>query len=70
MKTIDELCQALANDRAGFIKGLVAAGYVDDVVFNLSGNDDELVRLASGIYSDIWGAFDVSAFESWVYDFA
>lgn len=65
--SIDELQEALKEDRAGFIKGLIAAGYVDEVVYNSSGDDDELVRLAIEIYSDLWGAFDKSTFESWVY---
>lgn len=68
--SINELYKALKEDRAGFIKGLIAAGYVDEVVYNNSGNDNELVRLAIEIYSDLWGAFDKSAFESWVYKFA
>jgi hypothetical protein len=70
MKTINELKEALNSDRAGFIKGLIAAGYVDTVVLNLSNNDDELIRLATEIYLDLWGAFNVSEFESWIYNFA
>lgn len=70
MKTINELKKALQNDRAGFIKGLIAAGYVETVVLNLSNNDDELIRLATEMYSDLWEAFNISEFESWVYDFA
>lgn len=70
MRTINELHEALKEDRAGFIKGLMAAGYVDSVVYNNSGNDSELVRLAVGIYSDLWDTFDKAAFESWVYKFA
>ena len=70
MKTINELKEALQNDRAGFIKGLIAAGYVDTVVLNLSNNDDELTRLATEIYLDLWGTFNVSEFESWIYNFA
>lgn len=70
MKTINELKEALKNDRAGFIKGLIAAGYVDTVVLNLSNNDDELIRLATEIYLDLWDAFNVSEFESWIYTFA
>lgn len=68
--SINELHKALKEDRAGFIKGLIAAGYVDDVVYDNSGDDNELVRLATEIYSDLWDAFDKSAFESWVYKFA
>lgn len=70
MKTINELKEALQNDRAGFIKGLIAAGYVDTVVLNLSNNDDELIRLATEIYLDLWDTFNVSEFESWIYNFA
>lgn len=69
MRTVEELEKALKTDRAGFIKGLIAAGYVDTVVYNLSNKDNELVRLAIEIYSDVWNAFDVNEFESWVYDF-
>ena len=65
--TIDTLKKALREDRAGFIKGLIAAGYVDTVVFTNSGSDDELVRLAVQIYSDIDDAFDKRALESWNY---
>lgn len=70
MKTINELKAALQNDRAGFIKGLIAAGYVETVVLNLSNNDNELIRLATEMYSDLWEAFNISEFESWVYNFA
>jgi hypothetical protein len=70
MKTINELKEALQNDRAGFIKGLIAAGYVDTVVFNLSNDDNELIRLATEIYNDVWKTFDVKEFESWIYNFA
>jgi hypothetical protein len=64
------LKEALNNDRAGFIKGLIAAGYVDTVVLNLSNNDNELIRLAAGMYSDLWETFNISEFESWIYNFA
>jgi len=70
MRTIEDLENALQNDRAGFIKGLIHAGYVDDVVYNLTNNDDELIRLATGIYTDLDDAFDIKQFESWIYDFA
>jgi hypothetical protein len=70
MKTINELKTALQNDRAGFIKGLIAAGYVETVVLNLSNNDNELIRLATEIYNDVWKTFDVKEFESWIYNFA
>lgn len=70
MRTINELKEALQNDRAGFIKGLIAAGYIDTVVFNLSNDDNELIRLATEIYNDVWKTFDVKEFESWIYNFA
>lgn len=70
MRTINELKEALQNDRAGFIKGLIAAGYVETVVLNLSNNDDELIRLATEMYSDLWKTFNISEFESWIYNFA
>ena len=69
-RTIEELKQALKEDRAGYIKGLIAAGYVDTVVYNLSGDDNELLRLAIAIYTDLWEAFNIPAFESWIYTFA
>ena len=70
MRTINELKAALQNDRAGFIKGLIVAGYVETVVLNLSNNDNELIRLATEMYSDLWEAFNISEFESWIYNFA
>jgi len=70
MKTINELKEALQNDRAGFIKGLIAAGYIDSVVYNATADDNELLRLATNIYLDLWGAFNIPEFESWVYNFA
>lgn len=70
MKTINELKEALKNDRAGFIKGLIAAGYIDSVVYNATADDNELLRLATNIYLDLWGTFNIPEFESWVYNFA
>jgi len=70
MKTINELKGALQNDRPGFIKGLIAAGYVDSVVYNATADDNELIRLATEIYNDVWKSFDVKEFESWIYNFA
>lgn len=67
MKSINSLYQALKRDRAGFIKGLIKAGYVDTVVFNNSGVDSELVRLAVNMYNDVWESFNVLEFESWIY---
>ena len=69
-RAINELHEALKEDRAGFIKGLIAAGYVDIVVYGRSGDDNELVRLTAGIYSDLWDTFNREAFESWTYRFA
>lgn len=69
-RTMNELNEALKEDRAGFIKGLIAAGYVDEVVYGYSGDDNELVRLATGIYNDLWDTFDIKGFERWVYRFA
>lgn len=69
-RTMNELNEALKEDRAGFIKGLMAAGYVADVVFNNSGDDNELVRLAVEIYTDVWDSFDKKEFESHVYRFS
>ena len=66
MKTIEELKNALEKDRAGFIKGLIAAGYVDMVVYNNTGSDDELVRMAIQMYNDTDNAFDIFEFESWL----
>lgn len=65
-RTVNDLKKAL-TDRAGFIKGLIKAGYVDVVVNNATKDDNELIRLALNIYNDIDGTFDVNEFESWVY---
>lgn len=70
MRTIDELMQALKEDRAGFVKGLIKAGYVDTVVYRHTNDDDELINLAAAMYTDLWDAFNVKEFESWVYKFA
>lgn len=52
------------NNRKGFIKGLIAAGYVASVVNQCAFNDSELLRLAVEIYNDVWECFDKGAFES------
>lgn len=62
MKTINELKKALANDKLLFATGLIIAGYNEKVVDNAYDNSDELLRLATDIYNDLWGAFDVNGF--------
>lgn len=64
---LEKLEKALKIDRAGFIKGLIAAGYKDMVVYNATKKDIDLLRLASEMYADIWDTFDIYAFESWNY---
>lgn len=70
MITIERLREALKEDRAGFIKGLIAAGYIDEVVYNKTGNDTELIALAINILGDLDGAFNQEEFKSWVYSLA
>ena len=70
LRTVNELEEALQEDRAGFIKGLIKAGYVDTVIYNATNDDNRLIELAVGIYTDLWDAFNVKEFESWVYKFA
>lgn len=62
MKTINELKKALANDKLLFATGLIIAGYSEKVVDNAYDNSNELLRLATDIYNDLWGAFDVNGF--------
>lgn len=61
--TINELKSKIKTNRTAFIKGLKDAGYVSKVVNQYAFDDDELLRLAVGIYEDIWNAFDKNAFE-------
>ena len=70
MLTIETLKKALNEDRAGFIKGLIAAGFVDEVVYNATASDTELIALAIVIFSDLDGAFNQEEFKSWVYTLA
>lgn len=70
MITVERLREALKKDRAGFIKGLIAAGYIDEVVYNKTGSDTELIALAINILADLDGAFDQNEFKSWVYTLA
>ena len=61
--TINTLESKIKTNRTAFIKGLKDAGYVSKVVNRYAFNDSELIRLAVGIYEDIWNAFDKNAFE-------
>lgn len=61
IKTLESI---IKNNRKGFIKGLIAAGYVASVVNQYAFNDSELLRLAVEIYNDVWECFDKKAFES------
>ena len=70
MRTIEELKKAIKEDRAGFIKGLIAAGYIDTVVYNATETDNQLLTLALNIYADLDGAFNLKEFESWIYTLA
>lgn len=70
MITIDKLTNALETDRPGFIKGLIAAGYVDVVVYAATADNNELIRLALNVLNDLDGAFDAQEFRSWVYTLA
>jgi len=70
MLTIDNLKQALLTDRAGFIKGLIKAGYIDMVVYTATADDNELIRLAVNMLNDIDNCFNVKEFKSWVYTLA
>ena len=61
--TIQTLEAKIKTNRAAFIKALKDAGYVSKVVNRYVFNDDELLRLAVGIYEDLWDTFDKAAFE-------
>ena len=62
MRTINELKKALANDKLLFATGLIIAGYNETVVNNAYDNSNELLRLATDMYNDLWGAFNVNEF--------
>lgn len=62
MKTINELKKALENDKLLFATGLIIAGYNEKVVDKAYDDSNELLRLATDIYNDLWSAFDVNAF--------
>ena len=66
MRTVADIREFLKIDRVGFIKGLIAAGYVDSVVYKATEDDIKLVRLAVNMYTDTWEAFDTDEFESWI----
>lgn len=61
--TISTLESKIKSNRTAFIKGLKNAGYVNEVVNRYAFNDGELLRLAIGIYEDLWDTFDRDAFE-------
>lgn len=61
--TINNLKSNITNNRSNFIKALKAAGYVERVVNSYADNDSELLRLAVGIYEDLWESFNIKAFE-------
>lgn len=63
MKNINELIQAINNNRKGFIEALKKAGYVERVVNQYAFDDDNLLRLSLEIYNDVWESFDREAFE-------
>lgn len=63
MMTIKELENKILENRTAFIKGLKDAGYASKVVNGYASKDSELLRLAVGIYNDLWGAFDKDGFE-------
>ena len=67
MKTINDLETALQERRGRFIKGLISAGYNDVMIYNVTGHDHELLRLAAAMYTDTWDTFDIKAFEEWAY---
>lgn len=62
MRTINELKKALANDKLLFATGLIIAGYNEKVVDNAYDNSNELLRLATDMYNDLWNSFDVNGF--------
>jgi hypothetical protein len=63
MKTINELTEAIKNNRKSFLEALKKAGYVERVVNQYAFDEDNLLRLAVEIYNDVWESFDLEAFE-------
>lgn len=63
MMSINELERKIEENRIAFIKGLKDAGYVSRAVNRYAFNNSELLRLAVGIYNDLWGTFNKDAFE-------
>ena len=61
--TINTLESKIKTNRTAFIKALKDAGYVSKVVNQYAFKDSELLRLAVGIYEDVWDTFDKDAFE-------
>lgn len=61
--TIKTLESKIETNRQAFVKALKDAGYVSKVVNRYAFDDSELLRLAVGIYDDLWNAFDREAFE-------
>lgn len=61
--TIKTLESKIKTNRQAFVKALKDAGYVSKVVNQYVFDDSELLRLAVGIYDDLWNAFDREAFE-------
>ena len=70
MLTIEKLTDALKTDRAGFIKGLIAAGDIDMVVYSATADNSEHIRLALNVLNDLDGTFNTQEFRSWVYALA
>ena len=64
MRTISELKKALASDKLLFATGLIIAGYNEKVVNNTYDNSNELLRLASNMYNDLRGTFNVNEFNN------
>lgn len=62
MRIINELKKALENDKLLFATGLIIAGYNEKVVDNAYDNSDELLRLATDMYNDLWRTFDIDGF--------
>lgn len=61
--TINTLESKIKSNHTAFVKALKDAGYVSAVVNRYTFNDGELLRLAVGIYEDLWDTFDKDAFE-------
>lgn len=62
MIKINELKKALANDKLLFATGLIISGYDSMVVNNAYDNLNELLRLATDMYNDLCGAFNINEF--------